>query len=429
MNCCPIYAKRPWFYAKAFFGKENSMPRKVKGELPSGSIRRQVFDHSEPLFDADGNPMIDPKTGKQKRKRYYKSITASSRSEAEAEKQNYLVSEKKRQKSVPDMTLREAIEKYISASDALLSPTTIHGYRTIQKFAFSDIMDIKLSRITNQMLREAVNRESKRNKLHCRKPTPISPKTVINEYGLITAVLNEYTSIDCTVKLPAKINHIKELPTPSEIFLAVKGTNVELPVLLAMWLSFSMSEIRGLKKSSVVDGYITINQVVVSVNGQDIEKKQAKQFTRTRRHRIPEYIQRLIDAVETEYLVPMNGKLIRYYFDKYIRAAGLRPMTFHDLRHVNASVMAALHIPDKYAQERGGWKTDKVMKSVYTHTFSKERQLVDDKIDAFFDSVVGEKEVDKKYLAWLVLFDLQDTKENAEKYKIWKMQHEMQHEY
>lgn len=37
-------------------------------------------------------------------------------------------------------------------------------------------------------------------------------------------------------------------------------------------------------------------------------------------------------------------------------------MTFHDLRHLNASVMAALRIPDKYAQERGGWKSDKIMK-------------------------------------------------------------------
>jgi len=41
--------------------------------------------------------------------------------------------------------------------------------------------------------------------------------------------------------------------------MAVQGTDIELATLLAMWLSFSVSEIRGLKKStSVKDRYITI---------------------------------------------------------------------------------------------------------------------------------------------------------------------------
>lgn len=47
--------------------------------------------------------------------------------------------------------------------------------------------------------------------------------------------------------------------------------------------------------------------------------------------------------------------------------------------------MALLRIPDKYAQERGGWKSDKVMKRVYQQTFSEERENVDKKIDAYFE--------------------------------------------
>ena len=65
-------------------------------------------------------------------------------------------------------------------------------------------------------------------------------------------------------------------------------------------------------------------------------------------------------------------------------------MTFHDLRHLNASVMAALRIPDKYAQERGGWKSDKIMKTVYTQTFSEIRTAVDDKIDGYFDNIANQ---------------------------------------
>jgi integrase len=61
-------------------------------------------------------------------------------------------------------------------------------------------------------------------------------------------------------------------------------------------------------------------------------------------------------------------------------------MTFHDFRHVNASVMALLRIPDKYAQKRGGWKTDKTMKKVYQQIFSPKRQALDEQIDSYFKS-------------------------------------------
>jgi hypothetical protein len=55
---------------------------------------------------------------------------------------------------------------------------------------------------------------------------------------------------------------------------------------------------------------------------------------------------------------------------------------------MNASVMLALGIPDKYAMERGGWSSDHIMKSVYQHTFSEERRKADEKIDDYFNSVL-----------------------------------------
>ena len=63
-------------------------------------------------------------------------------------------------------------------------------------------------------------------------------------------------------------------------------------------------------------------------------------------------------------------------------------MRFHDLRHVNASVMAMLKIPDKYAQERGGWSSNYVMKGVYTQAFDSARIAVDDTIDEYFEEVM-----------------------------------------
>ena len=47
------------------------MPKKRKGELPSGNIRKKIYDHSELCFDEHGNPVIDPKTGRQKKIKKY----------------------------------------------------------------------------------------------------------------------------------------------------------------------------------------------------------------------------------------------------------------------------------------------------------------------------------------------------------------------
>lgn len=388
-------------------------------KLPSGSWRCQAFSHYEMV--------TDPKTGTQKKKRIYESFTCDDPSRAgkiEAEKAALEFMESKKQHLYSKMTLREAINKYISDSDAVLSPTTIKGYEIIRDNGFQDLMDLRLRDITNEKLKEAVNKESRRPSTSKRsKGQPISPKTVANEYGLLTAVLSLYhPKLNTDVKLPAKINNMKELLPPDVIFNVVRGTKIELPVLLAMWLSFTISEIKGLTKSKSIQGdYITIVEVVVHVGGKDISKKQAKEFTRTRRHRIPAYIKQLIDNVQTDQLVTMSGKAVSNMFSRLLEKNNLPHLSFHDLRHVNASVMAMLKIPDKYAQERGGWKTDAVMKKTYMQTFSEERQRVDNIIDDYFEKQIGVDENAAEsipgYMEWLKATGLNDTTELREKYQ------------
>ena len=406
------------------------MARKKKGELPSGNIRRQVYIGSELVFDEAGTPVIDPKTGKQKKKRLYSSITASTSDQADYQKSLVKLQKQSMRKPL-DMTLRDAINLYIENSDKVLSPSTIRGYDIIRRYAFQDILDMKLSDIDNAVLRSAVNREAKRSPSHFNdKSKTISPKTVANEYGLITAVLNQYTDIDCTVKLPQRERKIKELPEPEEVFRAIKGSCVELPVLLAMWLSFSMSEVRGLTKSKSIHGnYITITEVSLRLDKNDVIKKQAKKETRNRKHRIPDYLMNLIEQVDTDVLVPHLPHWINYHFQKCIKDAGLPHMTFHDLRHMNASIMSVLNIPEKYAMERGGWSSDNVMKNVYTHTFSEARNAVDNQIDEYFyTNVIKAAQIPpqdtEKYKSWLVLFDRTDSEKSRQDFAdFMKMQH------
>lgn len=402
-------------------------------KLPSGSWRVLVYSHSENVTDKDGNIVYDA-NGKPKKKRIYESFTSddpspNGRKEAEYAAAEFALNKKKKCKP-RNMTLSEAIDEYINNSDAVLSPTTIQGYKKIKRNSFQDIMNLPLKSLSQELIQAAVNKESKR--ISKRDGKTISPKTVINSYGLIASVLNRYyPDLEYTIKLPSQMERIKELPPPEVIMSIVKDTEIELPVLLAMWLSFSMSEIRGLKKSSIKDGYITVKEVVVDVDCKAVRKEQAKTRTRIRRHEIPDYIHTLIDKTDpnVDELVTLSGHAIYMRFKRLLEKNNIPHMTFHDLRHMNASVMAMLRIPDKYAMERGGWKTDKVMKKVYTHTFSEEREKVDSIIDDYFKNLlkIANNDIDiKKYKAWLMLYDKEENEETLKEFKAF-MQHEMQH--
>ena len=362
-------------------------------KLPSGSWRVLVYAG----LDEQG-------------KRKYESFTAPTKKEAE-----FLASEfrfKQKKKINPgDMTLGEAIDAYIAKKDGVLSPSTIAGYKKIRRTRFQELMGVKLKSLTTEALEQAVAKEAREIS---RRGAPLSPKTIANSYMLLVSVLKDYNpELNTSIRLPQQQNTaaLKELLPPEIIFRLVKDTEIELPVLLAMWLSFSMSEIRGLTRQSVsADGYITIREVIVDVDGQPMRKPVAKQMLRQRRLKIPDYIQSLIDRIppEQSVLVSLSGHTIYMRWRRLLEAHGLPHMTFHDLRHLNASVMASLGIPDKYAQERGGWKTDKIMKSTYQHTLPAPRQEADAKIDVYFDQA-------------------RNGGKGPRRLKIKKMQHEMQH--
>ncbi|WP_206460386.1 tyrosine-type recombinase/integrase [Anaerovorax sp. IOR16] len=352
-------------------------------KLPSGSWRVQVYSHTE-----NG-------------KRIYESFTADEKKEAE-----YLAAEfarnKQRRSKPADWTVGEAIDKYIASIDGIRSPTTMQGYKAIRKNNLQEFMNVKLKDVTQEKLQEHINQESK--KISPRTKKKLSPKTISNIHGLISAALTMYhPSLNIKTSLPAKQKKLIELPTAEEMIDIIIGTNIELPCLLAMWMSYSMSEIRGIKTSAISkDGMISIKEVIVDVNGKAISKNETKAYNRTRKSRLHRYLFDLIKKQESyiayqntgidDYLIKMSRQQI---YDRFIllqEKARINPtISFHKLRHLNASVMLMLGVPDKYAMERGGWATDYTMKNVYQHTFSKERQAVDNKIDNYFNEIMQRK--------------------------------------
>ena len=333
-------------------------------KLPSGNWRVRAYVGT----DASG-------------KKTMKSFTAPTKKEAEYMAASFLA---ERKEAPTEMTVGKAIDKYIESKSNILSPATIRSYKTMRKNNLQGLMDIQLRNLTRNAIQSAVNAEAEK----------LSPKTVHNAYGLLSSSLSVYApDLNVKVSLPKKQKKIRNMPEPEEIIRLVQGTSIELPCLLAIWLGMRMSEIRGLKKSDVTGNQLIIRRSIVTVEGEQIEKDSTKTYESTRISDIPPYIMNLIDNVETEYLTELTRDQIYTRFVRMQRDAGIEPrISFHDLRHLNASVMVKLHVPDKYAMERGGWSTTSTLRNVYQHTFSDEREAVNQKINKYFNEIVEHSE-------------------------------------
>lgn len=333
-------------------------------QMPSGNWRVQLF------LGTDENGV--------KRK---KSFTAPTRWEAEKMAAEYVIP--------VDLfprknTVARVLRDYIELKRNVLSPSTIHGYEIILKHRFQSIMDIEIEELDSITLQRAINEDA----------ATLSAKSISEAKNLLITAMRMFgVDTEFKVTLPARQRIIKELPPADVVLKMIRGTEIELPCMLAIWLSLRVSEVRGLQFRDLKDGVMTIQRSKLNLGDKDVVRNVNKTYTSTRRLVVPPYIQKMIDAVphekDDDFVVQLSYQTIKYRLRRLAEANGFH-LTFHELRHLNASIMLMLGVPDKYAMERGGWATNTTLKTVYQHTFSDERKNVDEKINGFFEEVLGD---------------------------------------
>ena len=275
-----------------------------------------------------------------------------------------------------------------------LSPSTIIGYEKARRSAFPDLMATPLSRVNAERVQEAINAEVFRP--NGKNGAAISAKTIKNEWGLVSAALAKLAGLRFSPRLPSYQVAPKRLPDPAAVMAAVRGSDVELPVLLALCLSLTISEVRGLLCSDIEDGVLMVRRVVIDTADGPVVKNTGKTATRLRTLVLPPFLMDIIKRSEAwinyvenghdGLLEPRHRSVIYKHFKRDMAAAGLS-LTFHNLRALNASAMLALGVPDKYAMERGGWKTPDVMKRHYQQTLDAERRKADALVDGYFSAL------------------------------------------
>lgn len=311
------------------------------------------------------------------------------------------------------LTLTKAIDRHIAARENVLSPSTINGYREIQRNRFAGLMQMQVKDIDHLAIQTAVNRDAAR----------VGQKTIKNALALVSAVLSDYDrEISLKkIKLPQKKKkppRYYEEAELIELFDLIRGSFIELPILLATWLGLRRSEIFGLCWDAVdfAGGKIEIKRTYVKDKDRGYVLREEMKTAESRRTlNCPGYILAKLDA----YCPPerRNGRIFAMHpntpyqtLKDMCERSGMSFVGVHGLRHTNASVMVSLGVMDKYIMAEGGWATDRTMKSVYQHVFESGRKGAADKRDSFFaDISAGVNPTEKSKIAHEIARENQET--------------------
>lgn len=335
-------------------------------KLPSGNWRVRVYSHTTP----DG-------------KKHYESFTASTKDEAKMLGAQFS-NNRHTSKNIFDLTIEAAIDKYIESKTNVLSPSTIRGYRQLQKTYYNDIGKIKVKKITSVELQYFISSLS----------TKLSPKTIKNIYGLLTSSIALFApDKHFNVTLPMKSVSVSESPSDEQIMALYNEAEIWLKKCIALGAfgGLRRGEIASLKFKDMQDGQLYIHSdFALDENNNWIYKEMPKTTTSVRMVRLPQKVMDLLGSGRAnDYIVGYNPDKISKGFRRLKKKLGIN-IRFHDLRHFYASTGVVLGIPDIYMADFGGWRHDSpVLKGVYQGNIKSISYGYSDQLAKHFDDMIS----------------------------------------
>ena len=235
----------------------------------------------------------------------------------------------------------------------------------------------------------------------------VTPNTVIHYHAIIHSALKYAVKTDMLVQNVAdKVDRPKEnsfqpvflsAEEMQKMFEALRGTKLELPVLVAAFYRFRRGEVLGLKWDAIdfERGTISVIRTVttITLDGKQTEIEQQSAKTKSSLRTLPligsfrEYFLQVKEAQELNKQVcgncynyeydgfvfvdelgeRMRANYLTSAFPKFLENHGLRRMRFHDLRHTCASLLLSNGISMKQIQIWLGHSTFSTTADIYAH--------------------------------------------------------------
>ena len=241
----------------------------------------------------------------------------------------------------------------------------------------------------------------------------VTPNTVIHYHAIIHSALKYAVKTDMLVQNVAdKVDRPKEnsfqpvflsAEEMQKMFEALRGTKLELPVLVAAFYGSRRGEVLGLKWDAIdfERGTISVIRTVttITLDGKQTEIEQQSAKTKSSLRTLPligsfrEYFLQVKEAQELNKQIcgncynheydgfvfvdelgeRMRANYLTSAFPKFLESHGLRRMRFHDLRHSCASLLLANGVPLKHIQEWLGHSDFTTTANIYAHLDYKSK--------------------------------------------------------
>ena len=300
-------------------------------------------------------------------------------------------------------TFGQAVGLYLDSCEATLSPSTIRGYRSLaRRLQALPLWSVPLASVGKAEVQQAIDllsvSEADKTPPALRgrdysdkyKKGRMSPKTIKNCYGLITAVLTRYDITVSGVKLPQKTRPSLTVPDDSDmlrIIEAARGTALEVPILLAASGGLRRGEICALTLDDLDGTTLHIYKSMVKDPSGKWVIKAPKTYGSDRYVEIHPYLADLIR--KQGYVVRCTPSTLSDNHARFLARHGLPHIRLHDYRHHMVSALHAAGISDAYIQQRGGWASDYTVKAVYRHTLADHEAEAVQATHDHFDALMG----------------------------------------
>jgi integrase len=279
-----------------------------------------------------------------------------------------------------------------------VAPSTLRGYGdAIEHFA--PIHHVTLADLRAEHIEETCNRMRATRYVGKDKPLrdlgPASPKTVRNAQLMLRSALEQAhqrghirrneAKLVRLATVPRKRRHAMTPATAQAVLRAIEGDRYEAAYALAL-AALRESEVLGLTRADIdLDaGVVTITRQLRG-SGKRATLAPTKTEASEETVDLPEFVVRRLRAhierhdpvtllFTTERGYAVNGSWFNKHFKRLIQAAGVAPMTVHDLRSGAASLLAAKGAHPRMAQDFLRHATVTTTLTHYTRTTPEQRR-------------------------------------------------------
>lgn len=284
-------------------------------------------------------------------------------------------------------SLRECCLDYIELREAVLSASSVRGYKQITKNMLQSIMDIPIAEITTQAMQRAVNLDLKTH----------GPKTMQNAVGFIQSVFAENDIERKKIKLPQIVRNERAFLEPDELLVfidAIQGHKWEAGMLL-MCHGLRASEAMNIQRKNITTNCIAVRGAAVLDENESLVR-QAMNKNQSSRRDVPVLIPNLLTAVAhmkpDEYVCPANkSQAVHHAINAVCRKLGFPEIGCHGLRHSFCSLCYSLGLSEKTTMALGGWSDFNTMRKIYTHLSQGKRTAETEKLTDFFTRISHEQ--------------------------------------